>query len=68
MRTEDNLQIACVKWFRLQYPNHIITSFPAGYVFAGDAKQRARTGKRMNDMGYCKGMPDLFIPYPIKSW
>jgi len=67
MRTEDNLQIACINWFKYQYPNILITSFPAGYVFAGTKQQRQRTGKRMNDMGYCKGMPDLFIPYPIKS-
>lgn len=64
MRTEDNLQIACINWFKYQYPNTLITSFPAGYVFAGTQQQRKRTGKRMNDMGYRKGIPDLFIIHP----
>jgi hypothetical protein len=61
-RFEDNLQIACVKWFHYQYPKHIITSFPAGFVFAGSSDKRAITGKRMKDMGYLSGTPDLFIP------
>lgn len=68
MRTEDNLQIACINWFKYQYPKILITSFPAGYVFAGTQQQRARTGKRMNDMGYCKGIPDLFIAQPVNNY
>jgi hypothetical protein len=64
MRLEDNLQIACINWFKYQYPKILITSFPAGYVFAGTQQQRQRTGNRMNDMGYCKGIPDLFIIHP----
>ena len=68
MRVEDNLQIACIAWFKYQYPKIIITSFPAGYVFAGNLQQRARTGKRMNDMGYRKGMPDLFIVKAAKNY
>jgi hypothetical protein len=64
MRLEDNLQIACINWFKYQYPNILITSFPAGYVFAGNQQQRQRTGKRMSQMGYCNGIPDLFIIHP----
>jgi len=67
-RREDNLQIACVSWFRLQYPNYIITSFPAGYVFEGDSTKRAIIGKRMKDMGYCVGIPDVFIPVARKFY
>ena len=61
MRLEDNLQIACVKWFRLQHPKYIITQFPAGNVFSGDDIKRKRTGKRMKDLGYENGTPDLLI-------
>jgi hypothetical protein len=64
MRLEDNLQIACINWFKYQYPKILITSFPAGYVFAGTQQQRQRTGKRMSQMGYCNGIPDLFIIHP----
>lgn len=63
MRKEDHLQKACVDWFRLQHRNLMITSFPAGYVFGGDKTQRAITGKRMKDMGYLVGIPDLLIPH-----
>ena len=41
----------------------MITSFPAGYVFEGDATKRAILGRRMKEMGYMKGVPDLFIPH-----
>lgn len=61
-RIEDNLQIQCVKWFYLQYPTKMIMSYPAGFAFKGDARQRAITGKRMKDMGYLVGTPDLHIP------
>lgn len=63
-RLEDDLQINCVLWFKMQYRNRLITSFPAGYTFSGDQKKRAITGKRMKDMGYLIGIPDLFIPEP----
>jgi hypothetical protein len=64
IRKEDNLQIACVKWYKLQYKDKLITSFPAGYVFSGDRTKRMITGKRMKDMGYLNGTPDIFIPEP----
>lgn len=46
----------------MQYRDHIIMSFPAGFAFSGDKTKRAITGKRMKDMGYEVGTPDLFIP------
>lgn len=63
-RLEDDLQVACVTWFKYQYPKHIITSFPAGFVFGGNPTKRAITGKRMKEMGYLNGIPDLFIAHP----
>lgn len=67
-RLEDNLQINCVLWYKMQYRNRLITSFPAGYAFSGDKQKRAMTGKRMKDMGYLNGMPDIFIPEPISTY
>ncbi|MGK4223152.1 VRR-NUC domain-containing protein [Parabacteroides distasonis] len=67
-RLEDDLQINCVCWYKLQYRNKLITSFPAGYAFSGDKAKRAMTGKRMKDMGYLIGMPDIFIPEPIGKY
>lgn len=64
-RLEDDLQVSCVFWYKIQYRNRLITSFPAGYAFSGNEQKRARTGKRMKDMGYLNGMPDLFIPEPV---
>ena len=61
-RLEDNMQIACVNYFYAQYPEYKIMSYPAGFVFQGNATQRAITGRRMKDMGYLVGTPDLFIP------
>jgi len=67
-RLEDNLQIACVSYFRLKYPDYLITSFPAGFTFTGNKIQRIITGKIMKDMGYCNGFPDLFIPVPNRKY
>lgn len=63
MREEDSIQTACIKWYRIVHRDKLITSFAAGYVFGGDATKRAILGKRMKDMGYLKGVPDLFIPH-----
>lgn len=61
MRNEDALQESCVKWFRLQYKNSLLSSFPAGFVFGGDKIKRMLTALRMKRMGYTNGIPDLFI-------
>ena len=63
-RTEDIMQISCVRWFRLQYPKLLLLSFPAGYVFGGNETKRAIIGKRMKDMGYTIGTADLFLAIP----
>ena len=67
-REEDSLQIGCVKWFHLQYPHRILMAFPAGFVFAGDTTRRAIMGKRMKDMGYKNGTPDILIPEPMGAY
>lgn len=68
MRQEDALQSMCVSWFRLQYRDKMIFSFPAGYVFGGDARKRIITGARMKQMGYTNGTPDLFVPHPSQGF
>ncbi len=52
---EDRLQIACVRWFRIQYPEHLIHHSPNG------GKRNAIEAKKFKDMGVVAGFPDLFI-------
>ena len=52
---ESNLQIQCVKWFRLQYPNVIIASIPNG------GKRNAITASILKQEGVLAGMPDLIV-------
>lgn len=57
---EHKLQVACVKWFRYQYPNY------AGRLFAipnGGARS-AVTGAMMKAEGVMAGVPDLFLAMP----
>lgn len=52
---ESNLQIQCVKWFRLKYPNTIIAAIPNG------GKRNAITASILKQEGVLAGMPDLII-------
>ena len=52
---ESNLQIQCVKWFRLQYPNVIIASIPNG------GKRNSITASILKQEGVLSGMPDLIV-------
>ena len=55
---EDDLQIACITWFRLQFPNILIHHSPNGGF--RDAREAARFKK----MGTLAGFPDLIILCP----
>ncbi len=59
---EENLQIACVRWFRMQYPNIIIHHSPNG------GKRHVLTAIKFKAMGTLAGFPDLFIAYPSKGY
>ena len=59
MNREHNLQTACVRYFRLKYPNKIIFAIPNG------AKRSARQGAYYKEEGLTAGVPDLFIPEPV---
>ena len=52
---ESNLQIQCVKWFRLQYPNVIIAAIPNG------GKRNSITASILKQEGVLAGMPDLIV-------
>ena len=58
MRTiESDIQILCVKWFRLIYPepNYLIYAIPNG------GSRSAKTGAWLKKEGVRAGMPDLCI-------
>lgn len=54
---EHNLQVACVTWFRLQYPDILIYAIPNG------GQRNAATGAILKREGVLAGVPDLHIPY-----
>jgi len=59
---ESKIQIACVKWFRLQYPLHNLFAIPNG----------GRRGKIeaaiMKGEGVLAGVADLFLSNPSKGF
>jgi len=59
---EDNLQEACVLWFRLEFPNRLIFAIPNG------GKRNPFEGKRLKRQGVTAGVPDLVIPEPSRGF
>ena len=61
---ESSLQIACVKWFRMQYPwpRYLISATPNG-GFRNRIEAKILIGE-----GVWSGMPDLYIPMPRKGY
>jgi hypothetical protein len=55
MNKEDALQIACVTWFKCQFPNVTIFHPKNGGSF------NAIEGAKFKKMGVLPGVPDLFI-------
>lgn len=53
---EDNLQMACVNWFRLQYPDVLMI-----HVRNGGSLKSAREGAKFKKMGVVAGVADLMI-------
>ena len=52
---ESELQRACVRWFRLQYPGVLFFHIPNG------GKRNAREAARFKAEGVVPGIPDLFL-------
>lgn len=55
---EHDLQSACIKWFKLQYPKEIIFAVPNA------AKRSKILGAYMKSEGMVAGIPDLYIASP----
>ena len=55
MTNEDRLQAACVTWFRLQYPQHVIFAIPNG------GNRNAVTGAMLKRTGVLAGVADLCV-------
>ena len=53
--TEHDLQVGCVRWFRLAYPSELIFAIPNG------GARDAVTGAMLRAEGATRGIPDLMI-------
>ena len=63
---ESNLQQACVRFFRTQFPQYskLLIAIPNHAVLSGDAIQRARQWKRLEAEGAVTGAADLMLIKP----
>ena len=61
---EDDLQMQCVRWFRLQFPQlaRLLHHSPNG------GRRDAREGARFKQMGTQPGFPDLILLVPSKGY
>lgn len=61
---ESTLQVNCVRWFRLQYPElaRLLFSVPNG------GYRSAITAKRMKEEGVVAGVSDLLLLVPNKDY
>lgn len=60
---EDNMQIACVRWFSMQYPQYA----PLLHHSPNGGWRNLREAARFKAMGTKAGFPDLFFCYPTGS-
>lgn len=60
---EDSLQIACVRWFSMQYPQYA----PLLHHSPNGGWRNLREAARFKAMGTKAGFPDLFFCYPTGS-
>lgn len=60
---ESKLQQSCVKWFRLQYPDHanLLFAIPNG------GHRNIITAKRLKAEGVLPGVADLFLAVPVSK-
>ena len=52
---ESELQRACVRWFRMQYPQYLLFHVPNG------GRRNAREAAFLKSEGVTAGIPDLFL-------
>lgn len=65
---ETKEQMHVVTWLRMMWPKVIFTISPSAFKFGGSSKQRMIQGKKMKDMGYLPGTPDIMIFHPVGEW
>ena len=53
---EHETQVACVNWFRYQFPKYLIYAIPNG------GERNAIVASKLKAEGVLSGVPDLFIP------
>jgi len=61
-QTEHNIQVACINWFRLQYPKHLVYAIPNGGM------RNAIVAAKLKTEGVLSGVPDLFIASANKDF
>ena len=59
---EHQAQVACVNWFRMQYPEKLIHAIPNG------GARNIIVARKLKAEGVVSGVPDLFIPEPSKGY
>jgi len=61
---ESNLQVACVTWFRLQFPDYqnLLIHVPNG------GYRNKREAVNLIKQGVVRGVPDLFLAVPKKGF
>ena len=59
---EHQLQVACVKWFRYQYPNVLIWATPNG------GQRNVIVASKLKAEGALAGVPDLTIALPNQHY
>jgi len=55
VQSEHDLQVSCVEWFYLQYPNEILFAIPNG------GKRNIVTAMKLKAEGVMPGVSDLFL-------
>jgi len=53
---EHEIQVACVNWFRYQFPKYLIYAIPNG------GNRNVIVAKKLKAEGVLSGVPDLHIP------
>lgn len=63
-RKESDLQIACVNWFRYQYPQYRMLLF----AIPNGGKRNITTAINLKREGVVSGVPDMFLSIPRGEW
>lgn len=64
LQRESKLQIACVNWFRMQYPQYRMLLF----AIPNGGQRNVITAARMKKEGVVSGVSDLFLSVPKREF